>query len=93
MNWRRLLAVLQIFTVVGGASIVGAIFWGMVLAAISRKIFGLDEMRSMLLVFAPIASLLGIYLVRSLPALLRRAGILSDPPSAFGPWMKVNKKK
>ncbi|WP_432258815.1 hypothetical protein [Cupriavidus sp. TMH.W2] len=88
MNWRRLLAALQICVVVGGAAIVGATFWGMLFAAAAQKLLGLDEMQSMLFVFVPSASLIAIYLLRSLPAPLRKAGMLSDSPKAFGSWRK-----
>jgi hypothetical protein len=79
---------LQISAVVGGSAIVGAVFWGMVLTAISQKIFEMSEVESMALVFLPSSILILVYLLISLPSPLRKAGMLSDDPSKFGPWFK-----
>jgi hypothetical protein len=42
----------------------------------------------MLFIFCPVALALVIYLVWKLPPSLRKAGMLSDDPSTFGPWFK-----
>jgi hypothetical protein len=86
MNWRRLCAVIQICMVVGGAAVVGAIFWAMVVTGICRIAFGLDEDRAMLYVFVPLCVAIAVCLIRFLPKRLRKAGMLSDEPKKFGPW-------
>lgn len=88
MNWRRLYSVIQICLVVGGAAIVGAIFWAMVATGICRIAFGLGEDPAMLYIFVPLCIAVAVCLVRMLPKHLRKAGMLSDEPSTFGPWFK-----
>jgi hypothetical protein len=88
MNWRRLFAVVQICTVVGGAAVVGAVFWAMLATGLCRFAFNLDEKPAMLFIFSPLCLALVVYWVRKLPPRLRRAGMISDEPDTFGPWFK-----
>jgi hypothetical protein len=92
MNWRRLYAAFQIYLVVGGAAVVGATFWAMVIAGICRFAFELDENAAVLFIFIPLFLALAIYLVKALPKPLRRAGMLSDEPERFGPWLATRPK-
>jgi hypothetical protein len=88
MNLRRLWAVIQTCLVVGGAAIVGAVFWAMAITGLCRIAFGLDEDRAMLYIFVPLCVATTVSLIRLLPKRLRRAGMLSDEPEKFGPWFK-----
>ena len=86
MNWRRLYATVQIWAVVGGTAIGGAICWDFVIVSFLRLIFHLEESKFTLLIGFPIFFILSIVFVRILPKHLRKAGVLSDDPSEFGSW-------
>jgi hypothetical protein len=88
MNWRRLYAVSQIVGVVGGISIGSAGFYAVVVIGICRKLIGLSDSIAVFAIGLPFFIVLVIVFVKCLPSRLRKAGMLSDDPSKFGPWFK-----
>ncbi|AMR80787.1 hypothetical protein [Cupriavidus nantongensis] len=88
MNWKRLYALLQICFMVGLAAAFSAGFWSFVVAGICRIAFALGESESMLLIGLPLFVALFFVFAKYLPKPLRKAGMLSEDPSAFGPWFK-----
>jgi hypothetical protein len=88
MNWRRCYAVFQIWFTVCLASAVGAACWAFLVAGLCRLIFKLDEEIALLSIGLPLFLILLSLFIRFLPKHLRKAGMLSDDPSRFGPWFK-----
>ncbi|GLU34046.1 hypothetical protein WKR88_04990 [Trinickia caryophylli] len=88
MNWRRLYAVSQIIGVVGGISVGAAGFYAVIVIAICRKVIGLSDGVASFAIGLPFFILLLVVFVRYLPGRLRKAGMLSDDSSKFGPWFK-----
>ncbi|WP_354673619.1 hypothetical protein [Cupriavidus alkaliphilus] len=88
MNWERLYAMLQICFMIGLASAFSAGFWSFVVAGLCRIAFGLRDEESMLLIGLPSFFALFLVFAKLLPKPLRKAGMLSDDPSKFGPWFK-----
>lgn len=88
MNWRRLYAVSQIVGVVGGISVGAAGFYSVIVIGVCRRLIGLSDNISLFAIGLPFFIVLLIVFVRYLPARLRKAGMLSDDPSKFGPWFK-----
>jgi hypothetical protein len=86
MNWRRLYATVQIWAVLGGVATGGAVCWSFVIAGLCSIAFHLEENESMLLIGLPILIMLSIGFIRVLRKHLRKAGMLSDDPTEFGPW-------
>ncbi|WP_152561809.1 hypothetical protein [Cupriavidus sp. SK-3] len=90
MNWYRLYASLQIWFVVCLSSAFGAGCWSFVAAGLCRMAFELGDNESMLLVGLPLFVILFVVFIKFLPEPLRRAGLLSEKPERFGPWLKQN---
>lgn len=88
MNWRRLYAVSQIIGVVGGISVGAAGFYAVIVIGVCRKLIGLSDNMSLFAIGLPFFIVLLIVFVKYLPARLRKAGMLSDDPSKFGPWFR-----
>lgn len=88
MNWKRLYATFQIWFMVCLASLFSAGFWSFLVAGLCRIVFKLGDNESMLLIGLPLFVVLFLLFARHLPKPLRKAGMLSDDPSKFGPWFK-----
>lgn len=87
MNWSRLYAKLQRLVVVGCMSILSG-GWALLVAGIFKVVFKLDEKVAILYLGLPLFLLILIWSLIYLPRALRKAGMLSDEPSSFGPWLK-----
>lgn len=92
MNWRRLYATSQIVGVVGGASIAASGFYAVIVIGICRRLIGLSENISIFAIGIPLFIVLLVVFVKYLPRRLRKAGVLSDDPSEFGPWFNSDRK-
>jgi len=88
MNWKRLYATFQIWFMVCLASLFSAGFWSFLVAGLCRITFKLGDNESMLLIGLPLFVVLFLLFAKHLPKPLRKAGMLSDDPSKFGPWFK-----
>lgn len=88
MNWMRLHATLQIFFVVGGASVAASGFYAFLAILVARKFMGLSENISIFFIGLPIFIILFVFFVKRLPAQFQKSGFLSDSPNKFGPWFK-----
>jgi hypothetical protein len=88
VNWRRLYAVSQIVGVVWGISVGAAGFYSVIVIGICRKLIGLSDSVALFAVGFPFFVVVLVVFVKYLPGRLRRAGMLSDDPSRFGPWFK-----
>ncbi|MFX1766170.1 hypothetical protein PWP93_26990 [Paraburkholderia sp. A1RI-2L] len=88
MNWKRLYAASQIAGVVGGVSIGAAGFYAVIVVGVCRRLIGLSDNIALFAIGLPLFIVLLIVFVKYLPARLRKAGMLSDDPSKFGPWFK-----
>lgn len=88
MNWRRLYATLEISVTTGLFSMFISAFFDFLISGIFRIWLKLGDDEAMLKIFAPVAIVLFIVLVKRLPRSLRKMGIISDPPDRFGPWFK-----
>jgi hypothetical protein len=88
VNWRRLYAVSQIVGAVGGISFSASGFYAVIAIGICRKLIGLTENVSVFAIGLPCFLVLLAVFIRYLPNHLRKAGMLSDDPSRFGPWFK-----
>ncbi len=88
MNWKRLYATSQICLMVCVVSTFSAGFWSFLVAGLCRIVFKLGDNASMLLIGLPAFVVLFPIFVKHLPKPLRKAGMLSDDPATFGPWIK-----
>ncbi len=88
MNWRRLYATLQIWTMVCMLSFATAGCNAVVVIGICRKIFGWSDEISIFGVGLPAFFVMFVAFVKHLPKPLRSAGMLSNDPKSFGPWFK-----
>ncbi|WGY70360.1 hypothetical protein KEC55_25295 [Burkholderia cepacia] len=92
MNWRRLYAAAQIWFMVCLVSIFSAGCYAVVVIGICRKLMGLSNGVSVFAIGIPLFIVLLVLHIRFLPKPLRKAGMLSDDPSKFGPWFKSERK-
>ncbi|WP_322881375.1 hypothetical protein [Pandoraea sputorum] len=88
MNWRKLYATLQIWTMVGMLSFVTAGCNAVVVIGICRIFFGWNDEISVFGVGLPAFLAMFFVFFKHLPKPLRNAGMLSDDPKKFGPWFK-----
>lgn len=88
MNWRRLYATLQILFTVCLASAVGAGCWSFLISGIFGMILKMGDDAALLSVGFPLFAVLFLVFLRYLPRSLRKAGMLSDDPKKFGPWLR-----
>lgn len=88
MNWRRLYAVIQIVGAVGGISVAASGFYAVIVIGVCRKMIGLSDNVAILAIGLPFFIVLVVVFAKYLPSRLRKAGMLSDDPSRFGPWFK-----
>jgi uncharacterized membrane-anchored protein len=88
MNWRRLYSAIQIVGVVGGISVGAAGFYAVIVIGICRKMIGLSDNVAILAIGLPFFIVLVAVFAKYLPSRLRKAGMLSEDPSRFGPWFK-----
>jgi len=63
-------------------------FWSFLVAGLCRIAFKLGDNESMLMIGLPLFVILFLLFAKHLPKPLRKAGMLSDEPSKFGPWFK-----
>lgn len=88
MNWMRLYATVQIFFVVGGASVAAAGFYAFLVILGAQKIMGVSENISIFFIGLPIFIGLFIFFAKRFPSQFRKSGFISDSPRKFGPWFK-----
>lgn len=88
MNWRRLYATVQIWLTVGSLAIGSSILYTVIVVGVCRKILLIKEPIALYWIGLPLLIALSTWFVRILPKHLRKAGVLSDDPSKFGPWFK-----
>lgn len=92
MNWRRLYATAQIWFMVFLVSVFSTGCYTVVVIGICRKLMGLSDGISVFSIGLPFFIVLLVLHIRLLPNPLRKAGMLSDDPSKFGPWFKSESK-
>ncbi|AJY16872.1 hypothetical protein UA19_03247 [Burkholderia multivorans] len=92
MNWRRLYATAQIWLMVCLVSIFSTGCYTVVLIGICRKLMGLSDGVSAFSIGLPFFIVFLVLHIRFFPKPLRKAGMLSDDPSKFGPWFKSESK-
>ncbi|HEX7685884.1 MAG TPA: hypothetical protein VF446_20485 [Trinickia sp.] len=88
MNWKRLYATLQIWLMVFLVSAAAAGCYAVVVIGICRRLIGLSDNVSVLAIGLPVFIIILLVFIKYLPKPLRKAGMLSDDPSKFGPWFK-----
>ncbi|WP_322881372.1 hypothetical protein [Pandoraea sputorum] len=88
MNWRRLLATVQIYVTLWCAAAGGAGAWAFLISGICRIALSLGDTESIVLIGFPVFVFIFVFLLKKLPDPMRRAGMLSDDPERFGPWFR-----
>jgi hypothetical protein len=88
MNWRRLYATIQIWLTVGSLALGSAILYSVIVVGVCRKLLAIRESIAVYWIGLPSLIALSVWFALVLPKHLRKAGILSDDPSKFGPWFK-----
>lgn len=88
MNWRRLYATAQIWLTIGSLALGSAILYSVIVVGVCRYMFTIREAIAVYWIGLPLLIVLTVWFVLILPKYLRKAGMLSDDPSKFGPWIK-----
>ncbi|WP_414448370.1 hypothetical protein AB4851_03055 [Burkholderia sp. 22PA0099] len=88
MNWRRLYATLQIWIMVSMISLATAGCNTALVIGICRKLLGWNDSIAFFGIGPLTFTVMFILFAKYLPKPLRAAGMLSDDPKEFGPWLK-----
>jgi hypothetical protein len=89
MNWKRLIATVDLWVMLCLASFMGAGFPAFVVAGLCRIAFKLEDNEAMLMIGLPLFVVLFPIFVKGLPEPLRKANmVMTTDPSTFGPWFK-----
>lgn len=86
INWMRLLAVLQRFTVHVFMWVLSAFILAVIGAGIARVALDLEESDAFLFVGGPLLLVFSAVYARWMPASLARGNVLMNEPKYYGPW-------
>lgn len=90
MNWRRFYATTQIWLVIALMAGASSCLYTVLVIGICRNVLGLSEGIALLWVGIPCFLGLLVLHIGLLPKPLRKAGMLSDEPAAFGPLSLIH---
>jgi hypothetical protein len=88
VNWKRLYATFQIWFVVCLVAVFSTGCYTVIVIGLCRRLIGLSDDTSVFAIGIPFFIVLLVMHIRLLPKPLRKAGMLSDDPSKFGPWFR-----